>query len=343
MHPRNGSVLVVVLFVMALLSLVATSFAYRAGLLIREETSQEIETHLRAQAISAVFIAIGRLQENQNDFDHWAEPWHSHPPLASEGWLSEWSGGDEEPIYVADYQVIDEEGKLNLQVASSEALEILGLSEVQIASLLDWMDGDDVTRSEGAESDYYLSLFRPYRCKNASLELLSEMSLIRGFLESDYWGEDANRNRILDTSENDGDLTYPPDNADGLLQLGCVDIFTCHGDGRINLNTAPEKVLRTLPISEEAVDQILAFRFFDESSSGNLEEHAFRSETDIDQLQGLSETDRDVLKAIGRYTSDHFRIIAQALHRPTGVRYVLEVVIRINENQPEIMEWRIWR
>jgi hypothetical protein len=326
---------------MTVLSLVTLSFAYRAAQESRSAQARAVTAQLRAHASSAVTIALARLAENTNDYDHPAEPWHSHLPLASEEWMEEWQEErGSPPAFETHYQVIDEEGKLNLLYASGQDLETVGLSAGQIASLYDWMDADDVARSEGAENACYLARPAPYRCKNAPLELLEELRLIRGFGIQDYRGEDVNRNRSLEPAENDGDSSHPPDNADGVLQAGWVGLLTVRGDGRVNINTAPRPVLDTLSLNEGAVRQIVDFRRFDADSSGDLEDHVFRSHGDIDQLQGLTEADRDLLHGIAAFRSAHFRIFAQSRHLDTGLGFRVEVLARVEGERPKVLLWR---
>jgi len=342
MKTPRGSVLIVVLFVMVVLGLTGLSLAYRVGLEMKSVQRRAIMAKLLCGAKSAVAIAMARLGENVNDFDHPAEPWCAHAPLAGEGWIPEWTEGTGRapPECVVDYHVIDEEGKLNVLCASSDALERIGLSPEQIAALFDWMDSDDVARAGGAENAFYENRPSSHRCKSAPLELLEELLLIRGFDSSGWLAEDANANGVLDPPEDDGDATYPPDNADGRLDLGWVAMLTCFGYGQINLNTAPGTVLLTLPLSDGAVNQILAFRAFDENSSGLLAEHVFRSAVDIDQLQGLTDADREVLRQIAAYRSEHFRIIAEARQARTGLSCRLEVVVRQSDGAVEILQWR---
>lgn len=339
---RNGSILIIILFILSVLGLAAVSFAYQTGIGMRTARNSAVMAKLESQAISAVEIAIYRLRENANEFDHRAEPWHSHPSLVSENWLPEWQADQQagKPEYEADYQVIDEEGKLHITYASGPALEKLGMTPSQISSVLDWMDADSVSQPEGAENEYYHSLAVPYRCKNAEMNLLDELLLVRSITAADYLGEDLNKNRRLDGNEDDGSLTYPPDDGDGLLRLGWVDLLTCCGNGKININTAPRRVLLTLPISKEAVDQILAYRQFDRNSIDELENHVFRSEEDIRQLQGLTETEQDVLIDSCVFKSEHFRIFAQVLHVPTGLRYHIQALVRLRDGKVEMMYWK---
>jgi len=217
---------------MAVLSLVAVSFAYRSGLYYREERDSQIMIKLQSHASSAIAIALGRLSENENEFDHRAESWCTHKPLSAEGWLLEWEAPiDTSAAFNTDYYVIDEGAKLNLSFASSEALQKLGLSDAQIACLIDWTDSDNIALADGAETAFYQSRANPHLCKNAPIEVLSELLLIKGFATKDYFGEDINHNAILDPSENDGPANFPIDNSDGQLNLGLVDVLTSYGDG----------------------------------------------------------------------------------------------------------------
>lgn len=338
---RRGSALVLVLFVLGVLSLVAASFSYRAGLERRLASQAEIMARLRSQSASAGAIALARLAAEENDFDHPAEPWCRHGPLSEEGWLEDWTEADSgEAAFVTDYQVIDEAGKLHVVYASSEAMEALGMTRGQIDGLFDWMDADSVRRSEGAETENYQAGGDP-RCKDAPLEMLDELLWVRGFTVSDYYGGDWGRYRFL--PEPGPPPAEAREDAGSLRRPGWVDLLTCLGDGRVNLNTAPEAVLRTFPLSEAGVGQILGYRAFDADRSGKLEDHVFRGETEIDQLQGLSRSDREILKEIGRFSSEYFRILVCSRHLKSGMAFRLDVLVRIRDGTPEILQWKAGR
>lgn len=326
MTRRNGAVLILVLFVMVVLSLVAVSFGYRASLARRLSGQRAVMLRLEHHGRSAVAIALARLPSDPNGFVHPAQAWCSHGPLDQEDWLPEWSMAQARGTgdYVTDYEVIDEEGKLHVSAASSEALKKLGMSDGQIACLFDWIDEDDVARSEGAEDSRYTAASPPYHCKNAPLESLGELLRIQGFGSEDYCVRSKS--------------SQPP-SGNPAAALGWVRLLTVVGDGRININTSPVEVLATLPLSAGAPEQIVAYRRFTPGSGEPLENHAFRSVTDVRQLQGLTVGDRDVLEAISRFNSEHFRVIAHSTHVPTGLTYRLEVLARIRPpGPPEILE-----
>lgn len=144
------------------------------------------------------------------------------------------------------YGLVDEAGKLNLNTAGLDMLQRLpGMTTELAASVIDWRDGDDELTEGGAESEYYLLKASPFPCKNAPLESVDEILLIKGGTQEVLFGEDTNLNGVLDDNEDDGDLTEPPDNANGQLDTGIYHYVTVYsrqtnqdGDGnaRINVN-----------------------------------------------------------------------------------------------------------
>lgn len=112
-------------------------------------------------------------------------------------------------------------------------------------AILDWIDSDEEARVGGAESVTYQGLAIPYAARNAPLESIDELLQIQGVTPLLFYGEDANRNGILDPNEDDGADSMPNDNADGILDLGFRDYLTVSsrerntmpgGDKKININ-----------------------------------------------------------------------------------------------------------
>ncbi|MBN2457201.1 MAG: general secretion pathway protein GspK [Sedimentisphaerales bacterium] len=91
-----------------------------------------------------------------------------------------------------------------------------------VPSIIDWTDNDEqVTylpfvkhNNPGAESSYYSSLKPPYTCKNASLETIEELLLVKGVKQDIF------------------DLIY--------------DYVTVKGDGKVNINSASKLVIQSL-------------------------------------------------------------------------------------------------
>ena len=106
------------------------------------------------------------------------------------------------------YGITAESSKLNINVATDQQLEqlltpILAALEIEnaqelINALLDWRDGDDDLREGGAENEYYNTLEPPYRAKNGPLDTVEEILIVSGFNAAILYGEDVNRNGVLD-------------------------------------------------------------------------------------------------------------------------------------------------
>ncbi|MEO2049303.1 MAG: hypothetical protein ABGX16_22325 [Pirellulales bacterium] len=153
------------------------------------------------------------------------------------------------------FGLVDESSKLNVNALLRKNLDDDQLRDsllafpnmtIEIAdAILDWIDDDDEPRTYGAENEYYGTLDPPYETKNASLESLDELLLVRGVTAQLLFGEDVNRNGLLDANENDGELTAPLDIPDGELDRGWNALLTTasreanlrsDGTPRINVN-----------------------------------------------------------------------------------------------------------
>lgn len=109
------------------------------------------------------------------------------------------------------YGVMDESGKLNINAlvkldsSGNQAMRLLmklpNMTEEAASSILDWIDTDEETRSNGAENDYYTALDQGYQCKNGPLDTLEELLLVKGVTPELLFGNDRNRNGILDPDE----------------------------------------------------------------------------------------------------------------------------------------------
>ncbi|MCA9116698.1 MAG: general secretion pathway protein GspK, partial [Planctomycetaceae bacterium] len=187
----------------------------------------------------------------------------------------------------------DESGRLNLNAIASFDLEeeeeernllmqIPAMTHEVADSILDWLDEDTETREFGAESDYYQGLASPYAAKNGPLESLDELLLVRGVTRELLYGEDANRNGLLDPSENDGELLPPWDNADGLLDTGWSAFLTVHSrESNRQSNGAPRIWLNNSTLTE-LYDELL--EQFDEDTARFIV--AYRTSGPVDGDEG---------------------------------------------------------
>jgi type II secretory pathway component PulK len=106
------------------------------------------------------------------------------------------------------FGITDEAGKLNLNTATLDMLSKLPDMTTELAaSIIDRRDADSNITTGGAESEYYLMLPDPYECKNGPLETIEELFLVRGATKEILYGDDVNRNGVLDPGENPSSAT----------------------------------------------------------------------------------------------------------------------------------------
>ena len=100
-----------------------------------------------------------------------------------------------------------------------------GMTEEAADSILDWIDEDDEARPNGAEVDYYSTLPMPYAPKNAPLETVDELLLVKGVYPALLFGSDSNRNGVLDGNEPRPDA-LGIDDPDGSMVRGWAGYLT---------------------------------------------------------------------------------------------------------------------
>jgi len=226
----------------------------------------------------------------------------------------------------AAFGVVDEAAKVNLNTAPQEMLSALpGMTPEIAAAVLDWRDGDSDLTVGGAESEYYLLLPNPYECKNAYLETVEEMLLIKLVTGDLMLGEDVNRNGRLDENENDADETDPPDNRDGTLDAGLLHLVTVYsresgsggsgGSSVVNVNSARTSQLRGV-LSVSASDQ----RLTDLVNRARLG-RPFRNVLDFYYRTGMTREEFEPIA--GRLTTRSDRTVRGLVNISTAPRQVL--------------------
>lgn len=221
------------------------------------------------------------------------------------------------------YGLIDEERKINLNKVSAEVLArlfkiILSYDDTRsselAAAIVDWRDNDSETSilSGSAEDSYYNSLSFPYGAKNSELEVLDELTLIKGI----------------------------DDNVFEKIR-GYVTIY---GDGRVNVNTASEAVLCALGLNENIAGKIISYRLGEDGKSGTSDDNIFVVDTQIapklSQFYQFSPSDAEELINIStqylNVQSNNFMIQGAAKSIGKNTMTVKSVVNR----KGKILYWR---
>lgn len=219
---QRGTILIVTIWIITLLAGMALVFAHT----MRVETQATGNRIYQVQSRELVNGAIAYAQALATEAIDTSLA--EEPQAVGDDWIVLITPDHEQDDRVS-YGMIDEAGKLNLNTATVEMLAKLpGMTEELVAAIVDWRDGDSEVSNNGAEDEYYLMLEEPYAAKNGPLESIDELMLVKGFTRQIIYGEDTNRNGVLDANENDGDDSDPPDNADGTLDPGIFPYVTVY-------------------------------------------------------------------------------------------------------------------
>ena len=261
----RGIALIIVMIAIFVLSVMAAGFALSMKVETKLAQNAQNEEQLLWLGRSGVELARWVLAQEKCPYDSLNQIWAGGPgadcetngPLAGIS-LDNYQIGDG----TVSLKIVDLERKVNINTASpavlQQALNLMGVSPDEMSiitdSILDWIDTDDASHLSGAESDYYQRLTPPYYAKNAPIDDLSELLLVRGISEHPeiYWGGSA-PNRPPAVFQHKLGFGHSPGQAPD-YPFGLVDVFTPVSTGRINVNTADANVLQMIP----GVDATLA-------------------------------------------------------------------------------------
>ncbi|MCA9053209.1 MAG: general secretion pathway protein GspK [Planctomycetaceae bacterium] len=286
---RRGTALLVVLVVVTLLSLAAYTFSELMVTESRASRQYSRDAQVRELANSAVEYVAANVGNPELDLGELPNYYHN-PALfenvtvvesdspEGRGWFSVVAPVESDAQSQSlRFGLMNESSRLNLNTLLDSGLDedtqrymlviLPGMTDDIADSILDWLDEDESTRAYGAESDYYLGMVPAYYAKNGPIESIDELLLVRDMTPELLYGEDSNRNGILDPNENDGSLTLPEDNADGVLDLGLYVYLTMNslesnlrpdGSSKIDVN---QSLLTELydQIAEEYDEDVATF------------------------------------------------------------------------------------
>ena len=263
-QTRRGFVLLVVTVVVILLSLAAYSFLNRMQ--VEQEATMMYGRDVEARMAAESGIEYAAIQVGMLTTDKTLDVFHN--PTAFRGQVmteidnprgqcrftilvpNELSSAHSESVR---FGMARETAKFNINrltefenddddttTAYDAISAVPGMTEEITNAILDWIDSDEERHVGGAESADYALLAIPYSARNAPMESIEELLQIQGITPGLFYGEDANRNGMLDPNEDDGNESQPNDNADGILDAGWREYFTASSRER-NTNAAGEK------------------------------------------------------------------------------------------------------
>src|SRR5476649_2541455 len=202
-NSRSGMALIVVMIAIAVFSILAAAFAFSMKVETKLAQNADNEQQLLWLGRSGVEYARWILSQEASiasePYDSLNQIWAGGPGGAGET-NSPLAGISLENYPVGEgtvsLKITDLDRKVNINTATTpilqQALTLMGVDAGSISvvsdSIQDWIDADDDPRIAGAENDYYQSLTPPYSAKNAPMDDLSELLLVKGVTPEMYWG-----------------------------------------------------------------------------------------------------------------------------------------------------------
>ncbi|TWT67011.1 General secretion pathway protein K [Posidoniimonas polymericola] len=195
--------------------------------------------------------------------------------------------------------------------ARLQLMALPGMTESIADAILDWLDEDDDIRDLGAESQYYSSLDEPYEPINGPLESIDQLLMVRDVSVDLLYGLDSDRNGVVSPAESMRVLPGEIDNSTGQMNRGWAAYFTLYsaealltpeGEAKIDVNMEDLEELHSLLEAALGVEQanfIVAYRQGGAADADANNNAISAAGVSIDFQQPGSETITSLLSLVG--------------------------------------------
>jgi competence ComEA-like helix-hairpin-helix protein len=277
---RRASVLVALLWIVALLSVVVVSVLHTTfiDLVIVKNYGDRVQAHYLA--LAGVEKAEALLYQDAQDRIHSALNHRGKLYDDSQDFQNSSLGRGEFTIFRRGrqdegggilYGVSDEESRLDINVASSnELMQLPNMTSDVMASIVDWRSPTNVVLPGGAQASYYESLQPPYEPRNSAYETVRELLMVKGVTPQLLLGGDIHQDGFLPTTAIIGNDFPDTANHASDVDAGWAGIMTADsndndvsaaGQRRVNIQTADQNALAEVPgITPGIAQAIITYR-----------------------------------------------------------------------------------
>ncbi|MCX7717098.1 MAG: type II secretion system protein GspK [Candidatus Sumerlaeaceae bacterium] len=325
---QRGVVMALVLWMVVVLSIVATSLAFDVRIDSRLALFQREQLQAYNLAKSAVAVGMTHLQ-NDLLIDFQENPNQPYDAF-SDVWAQPWRRDQDEPEQLGagtyELEIIDEDSKININTANARLLrammEFYGLESPEsddIANaIVDWRDADNRVTGSAAdlENEFYSQLLGQrirrdtlesdliYRCPNEPFLTVEQLLDVCGMTPDLFYGFDPEA-REAERLERRNRAAIGRSQRERRARrarrepLPMSEIVTVNGSGRINLNTASEEVLTiilyaagnltNMDAAQTAAESIVNFRGGGRGKRAPSPDDAFKSLADLQKVPGMND------------------------------------------------------
>ena len=331
---RGGAALIVALWTVLILSLLVSGLAYEmhieAGITSHARKRLKAQVAARGGAEYAKFLLAKSFEASS--FEESDEEAESFRILAKNLERGIGISGIEVAMgpSTATVDILPEAGRRNVNMLQDEDWEELldqaGVPEETwpdlIDCFMDFTDEGDEHRLNGAEEDDAFYKSAGYVPKNAPLDTVDELLLIKGFTPEIVYGG-------------------PPADPRGEPLRGIAHLLTTFGeDGKVNVNTASREVLMTLTggdgrmMDEWVVEDLLRERL-GEDGLPNTKDDGFASVQEAIAKSGMDPALADQISV-----SDRRYVRVVSIGDSNGVRMGVWAVFEVDRNKVIPLYWR---
>jgi len=342
-NNKTGSILIMSLWILAILSILAMGLGFRSS--IEARLSKYNIDRLKALylARAGVIKCQDLLSSDNNNYDSIYECGITLPPKQKleDIFMNAKLADDYSGYFNVSYSgvdlksypgMVDEERKININRTSDEVLKSLlqvlsgeGRLPVGAGQIDEIISSIECWRSpaSGVDDHYYEYLVPPYQCKHAFFCAIEELLLVKGVTLEIF-------NSIKDYI-----TIFRPD------------------DSRNNINTTPKEVLMALGMPETLADKIISFRNGPDGEKGTDDDQVFLDVNTMDSVLnsnlpgGL--TDDEILlignlksKQCFTTMSNYFRIESKGVMKASKIEKKIVCVVRrgINKGAGKLISYR---
>lgn len=269
---RHGSVLVALLWCIALLALLVGGVLYSANLDLRTAKNQGDEIQAFYLAIAGAEKAKALLfhdertrqraaRNHSGELYDAASEFRDIPLGRGEFRVIRGPRGSESGPLV--YGLSDEESRLNINEADMDRIGRLPSMTPELAAgIIDWRDRDNNVSPGGAEQEYYTSFRPPYLPHNDRIQTARELLSVKDIPPRMLLAEDKNANGCLDPGEDEDGDNALSSGWSGLISFESrVRNKNAAGQDRIDVQTADETTLAGIPgLNQDIARAIIAHR-----------------------------------------------------------------------------------
>ncbi len=329
-QSESGIALMLVLWVLALLSMIVFEFCYtmRIEATITKNFKEGERSYYLAQAgINRAFIELIKTNRSTKKFKGAKDTLVDNPEedeFEDEG-IDEWKPREEPYLFeledgACEVTISDEGGKINLNWIAKQAKtdrkllsdvieKSCGLEgeerDVVVDSIIDWVDKDHNHLMNGAEDEYYESLEDPYEARDGDFVIPEELLLVRGITDDLFYGspyalEEGNED-WYDENKSTFDFSGSEDDEGlALTGKGLSELFTTFSNSnsfKVNVNDASYGLLMSIPgMTEDVTEMIIELRREEEFE--NIRDPRLMSLPNYNQIQSFITVDPTMLYRI---------------------------------------------